>query len=99
LTWAKVKELPVPEELTELLRSRTEARTPEPGGKRIKSLYRILSGIAVQRYNYDASKRNDASATIATELERVGINMDQDTIRSCLKDAWDALSPEERPKK
>jgi len=67
------------------------------------SLLKIILGMAVSKYGYQGSEsRNTATGTkrdsIASDLEKIGISLDPDTIRRYLKEAWDKFEDIARTK-
>jgi hypothetical protein len=55
------------------------------------SLYSILLVGAIRGYKFDPDKRNDASSKIARDLELVGLELSEDTVRNHLKRAAEPL--------
>lgn len=56
------------------------------------SLLKLIIGMAVEQYGYNPKvHRNSATANIKTDLESVGLSLDEDTIRKWLKEAADLL--------
>jgi len=56
-----------------------------------KSLMKIILGMAIDRYDYQPDKINaatgESSKSIFASLEKAGLGMDSETIRSHLKEA------------
>lgn len=57
-----------------------------------ESLLRLVIGMAMAGYKYDPnSMRNSATAEISADLEKLGIGLDQDTVKKWLKKAVKVL--------
>jgi hypothetical protein len=57
-----------------------------------KSLLKLVIGMAVKGYTYDPiAKKNTAGSDIKTDLERLGVGLDAQTIRDALKEAASTL--------
>jgi hypothetical protein len=94
-TWAIEEALPVPEPLRDL----AAVDPPEPAPKRMKTLYKTILGLAMKHHSYRGPQaKTDAAVTIAQTLELMGVSLSDDAVRDCLRDAWNALKPDERPK-
>lgn len=53
-----------------------------------ESLLRLVIGMAISGYKYDPkSSRNSATAEISADLEKLGVGLDQDTVKKWLKEA------------
>ncbi len=70
-------------------------RTESLGGKERESALKLIIGMAVAGYSYNPrAKRNDATADIVDDLDRLGIHLDSDTVRKWLKEGRALLPPE-----
>ena len=57
-----------------------------------ESLLKLIIGMAIAGYSYNPSaKRNDAVADITNDLEKLGIELSDDTIRKYLNEAKELL--------
>lgn len=53
-----------------------------------ESLLKLVIGMAISGYKYDPkSSRNSATAEISADLEKLGVGLDQDTVKKWLKEA------------
>jgi hypothetical protein len=60
------------------------------------SLLSLVIGMAVSGYRYDPkASRSEQTSEIASDLAKVGVPLDADTVRKWLKEASDLLPPEE----
>ncbi len=78
------------ESLTETLRERSVNQPQEKslGTRERDSLLKLVIGMAVGWYGFDPkAAKNEATAEIASDLERVGISMHADTVRKWLGEA------------
>ena len=56
------------------------------------SLFKLVIGMAVNGYKYDpAAQRNNATKEICDDLEKLGIALDEDTVRKFLREAGKML--------
>lgn len=63
------------------------------GQRERESLLRIIIGMAVKKYNFKrVALRNPATGRIASDLQEVGLPLDEDTIRKYLAEAKELLS-------
>lgn len=72
---------------------------PELATTERNSLYKMILGMAMEKYDYDPeSRRNSATGentgSISADLEKAGLPVDADTIREHLKAAFAATPPE-----
>lgn len=82
--------------IDESMRRQSEKTREKPSGdmgnefsanlKSMKSLLKLVGGLAVAIYKYDPSaKKSDVPATIQSDLDLVGVSLDVDTIRKYLR--------------
>jgi hypothetical protein len=101
--WAAQTGIEVPDELQELATyTNTENKDGLSETERT-SLLKMILGMAVSKYRYqgDASRNTatgDNRGSIASDLEKIGIVLDSDTIRAYLKEAWDKFGDIPKPK-
>ena len=106
IEWARnTAQLKVPKELTtaiaDLETSAKPNKTSEPVEQPLvdserTSLLKLALGMAIKGYNYDPGKqKNEATGdnrgSIATDLERLGLDLTSDTVRKYLKEAEQRL--------
>lgn len=70
-----------------------EEKNPKPlSDKERSSLLKMIIGMAIEGYRYDpAAKRGPTASEIASDLQLLGISLDEDTIRRWLKEAVQEL--------
>jgi hypothetical protein len=94
LRWAHENGISVPDELKVAVEAR-EPQSNEPrevSAKERTSLLRMIIGMAIGRYAYSPTKaKNDAPKRIANDLAKVGLSLDDDTIRKWLREAAELL--------
>ena len=81
----RIKELEL-----ELAAAQKLKRSSDP--KVVDSLRKLVIGMACGRYKFDASKpRNDATGRICTDLTKLGISLDDETVLARLRECWELL--------
>jgi PAS domain-containing protein len=66
------------------------------GTKERESLLRLVIGMAIEGYRYDPNqRRSDKTTEIVTDLEKVGLPLDADTVRKWLREATEILPARE----
>jgi hypothetical protein len=103
LLWAHENGISVPDELKVAVEAR-EPQSNEPRenvtAKERTSLLRMIIGMAIGRYAYDPTKaKNDAPKRIANDLAKVGLSLDDDTIRKWLQQAAELLPQDQNSPK
>ncbi len=87
------------EALADLLDRMTETqKEPKPGQelatRERDTLYKLVIGMAMEGYRYNPrAARNDATAEIAADLAKHGIEVSDDTVRKWLRQAANAVLP------
>lgn len=77
---------------------RTSERERDLTPKERLSLYRIILGLAIEKYHYNMkAQRHGAGPKIATMLTRRGVRIDQDTVTKWLKIAAEEVGSEFEP--
>jgi len=63
--------------------------------KRRDSLNKLVLAMAIKKYGYNPiANKNDSTANIENTLLKCGFTIDKNTIRTCLKEAYEDLSSE-----
>jgi hypothetical protein len=87
VAWAQRMKIDLPEVLVDRVIS-TQAHAPkktsEVLGTRERTSHLKLIAVLAKCYGYDPLKKNSAAAEIKSELERLGLSLDEDTIRKYL---------------
>lgn len=98
--WAIEKEHPLPKEYRkayEIFKEKESKKLKKKkegdlSSKEKDSLLKLVIGMAVEGYKYDPKQSRNGSITdIASDLESLGISLDQDTVRKWLKEASQLL--------
>lgn len=72
-----------------------EKQTGKLDARKERSMQKLIIGMAVKGYSYDPQKsRNDVVAEIRSDLDHLGISLDDKTIRDHLKEAAKLLPAE-----
>jgi|TARA_Y100000031_G_scaffold155831_1_gene207910 hypothetical protein len=101
--WAAQTGIEVPDELQELATYTITENKDGLSETERTSLLKMILGMAVSKYGYhgDASRNTatgDNRGSIASDLEKIGIALDSDTIRAHLKEAWNKFGDIQKPK-
>ena len=103
IDWAIQTEIDLPDELqtSESTHNRRGNDTISETAK--SSLLKIILGMAVTHYGYNGDARKNTATgqnrdSISSDLDKIGISLDPDTIRGHLKEAWDRYSDLLKPK-
>lgn len=96
-----VKTLTINWDLPAELESLINAKLPTRDSPReIASYQKILVALVVKQYNYDPSdEKSPVTSQIRGRLEAVGLSLDDETIRKCLKNSARHLKPGSLPQK
>lgn len=94
IEWATQTAIDLPDELQTPESAHTRQGNDSISEVVKSSLQKMLLGMAVTHYGYDGgARRNTATGenrdSIASDLDKIGISLDPDTIRGHLKEAWD----------
>jgi hypothetical protein len=82
------------ERMSTLQAARQESEPKELKTRERDSALKLIIGMAVEVYRYNPkANRNEATREIAADLEKVGVPLDQDTVRKWLTEAKDLLPP------
>lgn len=99
-TWALLKGWKIPRELEAMSGAKNETQIIDALANVTKplatierdSLLKLVIGMAVKGYSYDPNaKKNSAVTEIATDLEKLGLSLSDDTIRKFLKEGAEQL--------
>lgn len=63
--------------------------------KRKTSIYRLVLGLAVKKFNYSHGKNNSASKNIHKVIEKSQYEVKKETILDILRDAYEFLNPDD----
>jgi hypothetical protein len=84
------------ERISALEAARQESEPKELKTRERDSALKLIIGMAVEGYRYNPkANRNEATREIAEDLEKVGVPLDQDTVRKWLTEAKELLPPKD----
>jgi hypothetical protein len=95
--WALTMGWEIPAQLAQMAnmadeKSKRNAPNDTLSTKERHSLLKLVIGMAIVGYKFDPkAQRNQATADIASDLERLGIPLDPDTVRAYLREAAELL--------
>jgi len=91
--WARKIDLEIPDELQKLATYTDTKNKEDVSEAERSSMLKIILGMAVSKYKYQGEAARNAATgenkdSIPSDLEKIGLDLDPDTIRRYLKEAW-----------
>jgi hypothetical protein len=102
IAWAKLHEIELPPDLVAAIEARVErvsskqSRKQQPDllPKERETVLKLIIGMAIKGYAYNpALARSEVPAEITSDVHKLGLSIDQDTVRKWLKEAAQVLPP------
>lgn len=71
-----------------------DAPAKQANAKEIESLLKLVIAMAIKGYRFDPKKRSSIPREIVSDVEQVGLSIDEDTVRKWLKQGVELLPPD-----